>query len=82
MDNGANYRHMVLFMGDMKKITVEVPVATLEAAMREDGNLAETVREALRELAHRRACQRLLAMEGKLDLGLDLDELRKDKTEA
>lgn len=68
-------------MGEMKKIAVEVPVDTLDAAMREDGNLAETVREALRELAHGRASARLLAMEGKLDLGIDLEELRKDKDE-
>jgi hypothetical protein len=47
--------------------------------MADGASLAETVREALRELAHKRARQRLLAMEGKLDLGLNLDELRKDK---
>lgn len=68
-------------MGEMRKITVEVPVQTLEAAMLESGSLTDTVREALRQLAHKRACDRLLAMEGKLDLGLDLDELRKDKDE-
>ena len=72
---------MVLLTGNERdeKITVEVPVDTLEAAMADGASLAETVREALRELAHKRARQRLLAMEGKLDLGLDLDELRKDK---
>jgi len=69
-------------MGEMRKITVEVPVETLEAALSGGGTLAETVREALRELAHKRACQRILAMEGKLDLGLDLEELRKDKDEV
>ncbi|HRO04874.1 MAG TPA: hypothetical protein PLS69_14840 [Terricaulis sp.] len=68
-------------MGEMKKITVEVPVQTLDAVMRDGGSLAETVREALQELAHRRACERILAMRGKLDLGLDLEELRKDKDE-
>jgi hypothetical protein len=68
-------------MGEMKKITVEVPIETLEAAMRDGGSLAETVREALRELVHRRAQKDLLAMEGKLDLELDLEELRKDKDE-
>ena len=68
-------------MGEMKKITVEVPVQILDAAMRGGGSLAETVREALRELAHKRASQRLLAAEGKLDLGLNLEELRRDKNE-
>jgi hypothetical protein len=66
-------------MAEMRKITVEVPVETLEAAMRDGGGLAETVREALREFAHRRACDRLRAMRGKLDLGLDLEELREDR---
>jgi hypothetical protein len=66
-------------MSEMRKITVEVPADTLDAAMREDGNLAETVREALRNLAHKRACQRLLALEGKIDLQLDLEELREDR---
>jgi len=68
-------------MGEMKKITVEVPVQILDAAMRGGGSLAETVREALRELAHKRASQRLLAAEGTLDLGLNLEELRRDKNE-
>lgn len=68
-------------MGEMRKITVEVPVETLDAALRGGGSLAETVREALKEFAHRRACERIRAMRGKLDLGLDLDELRKDKDE-
>ena len=68
-------------MGEMKKITVEVPADTLEIAVREGDSLADTVREALRDLAHKRACARILAMRGKLDLGLDLEELRKDKDE-
>jgi Arc/MetJ-type ribon-helix-helix transcriptional regulator len=63
----------------MKKITVEVPAQTLEVAMREGDSLADTVREALRDLAHKRACDRLRAMRGKLDLGLDLEELREDR---
>ncbi|MGH6952261.1 MAG: hypothetical protein ACREH4_15470 [Vitreimonas sp.] len=66
----------------MKKITVEVPTATLEAAMIDGGGIAETVREALREFAHRRASQRLLAAQGKVRVDIDLNELRKDKGEA
>jgi hypothetical protein len=66
-------------MSAMRKITVEVPADTLDAAMRDGGGLAETVREALRDLAHKRACARLRAMRGKLDLGLDLEELREDR---
>jgi hypothetical protein len=65
----------------MKKITVEVPVETLEAAMAGGAGVAETVRAALKEFAHKQASKRLLALEGKLDLGLNLEELRKDKDE-
>ena len=72
-----HYSHM----GDMRKITIDVDAKVLNAAMAKGAGVTETVREALRELAHRRACARLLAMEGKLDLGLDLEELRKDKDE-
>ncbi|MET0181808.1 MAG: hypothetical protein ABW199_02865 [Caulobacterales bacterium] len=63
----------------MRKITVEVPEATLEAAQLPGAGVTETVREALEKLARRRAYDRLLAMEGKIDLKIDLNELRKDK---
>ena len=66
-------------MGEMRKITVEVPAETLEAALKSGGSLAETVREALREFAHRRACEAIRKMRGKLDLAVDLDELREDR---
>jgi len=69
-------------MGEMRKITVEIDPQVLAAARAEGAGVAETVREALKELAHRRASARLLAAQGKLDLGIDLDELRKDKHEA
>lgn len=66
-------------MGRMRKITVEVPEGTLEAALRDGGGVAETVREALEQFVRNRAYDRLLAMRGKLDLQIDLKELRKDK---
>lgn len=69
-------------MGDMRKITIEAPDSLLASAQAATGtNMAETVRTALRELVHRDACQRLLALQGKVDLELDLEELRKDKDE-
>jgi hypothetical protein len=68
-------------MTELRKITVDVDGNVLDAARADGAGVAETVREALAHLAHRRACERLLAMEGKLDLGLDLEELRKDKDE-
>lgn len=66
-------------MGEMRKITVEVPVDTLEAALKDGAGLAETVREALKEFAQRRACAQLRAMRGRLDLQLDLETLREDR---
>lgn len=43
-------------MGDMKKITVEVPVKTLEQALWYSGaGLAETVRRALADYTQREA---------------------------
>jgi len=68
-------------MGEMRKITVDVDERVLEAARAEGAGVAETVREALRELAHRRACARLLALKGKVKVGIDLNELRIDKGE-
>ncbi|NWG52319.1 MAG: hypothetical protein HXY28_01220 [Hydrogenophilaceae bacterium] len=68
-------------MGELRKITVEVPADTIDAVLRDGGTLTEAVREALRDLARKRAYARLLAAEGKLALGLDLDALRKDKAE-
>jgi hypothetical protein len=65
----------------MRKITVEVPAETIDLVLRDGGTLTEAVREALTDLARKRAYARLLAMRGKLDLGLDLEELRKDKDE-
>ena len=49
--------------------------------MIDGGGIAETVREALKEFAHRRASQRLLAAQGKVKVDIDLNELRKDKGE-
>lgn len=68
-------------MGKMRKITVEVPEEAIEAAIRDGESVSEAVRQALADYNHKKASRRLLAMEGKLDLGLDLDELRKDKDE-
>lgn len=63
-------------MGQMRKITVDVEAKTLEAAMAEGAGVAETVREALKELAHKRASQRLLALEGKVQFSSTWQELR------
>jgi len=63
-------------MGEMRKITVDVDAQTLEAARAEGAGVAETVREALKQLAHKRASERLLALEGKVKFALTWQELR------
>jgi post-segregation antitoxin (ccd killing protein) len=63
-------------MNDMRKITVDVDGRSLEAARAEGAGVAETVREAIRDLAHKRACQKLLALEGKVQFELSWEELR------
>ena len=69
-------------MGEMRKITVEVDAELLEGLQESTGEgVTELIRRALREFAHGEASRRILAMRGKLDLGLNLDELRKDKDE-
>ncbi len=65
----------------MRKITVEVPAETLDAVLRDGGSLAENVREALRDLAHKRASRRLLELQGKVKFDMSWEELRgKDET--
>lgn len=65
-------------MGEMKKITVEVPLAALQGAQAYTGkNITETVTEALKQLAHQRACDQLLAMRGKVKLGMTWEELKE-----
>lgn len=66
-------------MTGMRKITVEVPADMLAAATADGAGVAETVREALEQLVRNRAYARLRAMEGKLDLQIDLKALREDK---
>jgi hypothetical protein len=63
-------------MGEMRKITVDVDAKVLEAARSEGAGVAETVREALKQLAHKRASERLLALEGKVKFAHTWQELR------
>jgi hypothetical protein len=63
-------------MGEMRKITVDVDARVLEAARAEGAGVAETLREALKLLAHRRASERLLAAQGKIQFDLTWQEMR------
>jgi nitrate reductase beta subunit len=67
-------------MGEMRKITVEVPVDDLAAAQEYIGaGVTETVRAALKRLRSIQAQQRALELRGKVKFSMTLDELRYDR---
>jgi hypothetical protein len=64
-------------MGDMRKITANLPANLVDSAMEISGTgLTETLREALRDYNHHAASQRMLGMRGKLKFEMDWRELR------
>ena len=67
-------------MGEMRKITVEVPEDDLAAAQDfTGGGVTETVREALRQLRSRRAQQRALELQGKVKFSMTWQEMKHDR---
>lgn len=71
---------MVAGMGEMKKITVEVPADDLAAAQTLTGEgVTETVRAALHKLRSIQAQRELIKLRGKVKFALSLDELRHDR---
>lgn len=68
-------------MGEMRKITVQVPELVLEGAQAFTGaGVTQTVTEGLKRLASIQAQRELLKLRGKIKFSLDLDELREDRT--
>ena len=64
----------------IKKVTMELPADLIDAAQAETKeSLTETVRQGLSLLAARRAGKRLAALQGKVDLKIDLAMLRRDR---
>jgi hypothetical protein len=67
-------------MGEMRKITVDVPADDLAAAQELTGaGVTETVRAALKKLRSIQAQQKLKALRGKVKFSLSLEELREDR---
>ena len=67
-------------MGDVRKITVEVPGEVLESAQAFTGEgVTETVRTALKKLASMQAQRELLKLRGTFKFSIDLNELREDR---
>lgn len=67
-------------MGEMRKITVEVPEADLAAAQDYTGaGVTETVRAALARLRSDRAQQKARSLRGKVKFSMSLEEMRYDR---
>jgi Arc/MetJ-type ribon-helix-helix transcriptional regulator len=67
-------------MGQMRKITVEVPEDLLERVQSFTGEgVTETVREGLRRRDSFRAQQEFRKLRGTLKVSINLDELREDR---
>jgi hypothetical protein len=64
-----------------QKITVHIQKDLLRRAQRASkAGVTDTVRKGLELLAARDAYDRLLKMEGKLKISIDLDALREDRS--
>lgn len=64
----------------LRKVTMELPEDLVREALEEtQESLTETVRQGLQILIARRAGRGLAELRGKLDLKLDLAELRRDR---
>ncbi len=67
-------------MGEMRKITVEVPADLLERVQDFTGEgVTETVRAALRRMDALRAQQQIRMLRGSFKFTIDLDRLREDR---
>lgn len=63
-----------------RKITVNLPVSLLDSLVEsENRSLTEILREALKDYRHRRACEALIAMRGKVDFDLTYEEIKRDR---
>ena len=67
-------------MGELRKITVQVPGRDLELAQEFTGQgVTETVRAAIQKLAEAQAQQEFRKLRGTFKFTIDLDELRQDR---
>jgi Arc/MetJ-type ribon-helix-helix transcriptional regulator len=67
-------------MGQMRKITIELPDELISAVRAEAGTgITETVREALEMMRQRQLQNKARKMRGKIKFGIDLMKLREDE---
>lgn len=67
-------------MGELRKITVQVPEAILEKAQAYTGEgVTQTVTAALKRLASIQAQQKALGLRGKVKFSVGYDELKRER---
>ena len=67
-------------MGDMRKITAFLPAELLVRAQAHTGSgVTETLRVALEELNRAAWYKKMLELEGKVQIDIDLEALREDR---
>ena len=70
-------------MAKVRKITVLLPANLIADAQKATGEgVTETLRQALKGIVHSSWSRRLLALEGRAPLKLDVDELREDEASS
>jgi hypothetical protein len=63
-----------------QKVTAHIPVSLLHEAQAATGKgITETIKIALKQLAHASAYESLREMRGKIKFSIRLEELRKDR---
>jgi hypothetical protein len=63
-----------------RKVTVMLPEALVQKAMKASGEgLTPTLRRGLELVAAKEAYRGLLKLKGKFDLGLDYEQIKKDR---
>ena len=67
-------------MGQMRKITVQVPEELIASVQADSGKgITEIMREALELMRQRQALHRLRELRGKVRFGIDLMALRREE---
>ncbi len=67
-------------MGEMRKITVEIPGDLLDRVQAFTGEgITETVRSALKRVDNIRAQQELVKLRGKVKFSMTVEEMRYDR---
>ncbi|MDR2884900.1 MAG: hypothetical protein LBV09_07310 [Deferribacteraceae bacterium] len=67
-------------VSDVKKVTMYLPRELLERAIDSTGKgITETVRDALAEIIASNASAKIAQYRGKVQMTIDIDELREDR---